>query len=229
MLTYRQKKVFNLLFRFNTSGTLLFSAGCDNKLFAIDVRLSKSVEKAILKPDQRLISDFNKRLDKFEPGFHILGYIGKQMFWSERWYINALNELNCNEEFEGELVCLDTFDYINDQNKINTRVVLGIHDVATWELIDNKTSSNNQIQIFQVEPSIDRLKYFKSSLRNNYDLKSAVQSVKLASKVLTFELNLEMFDGKFQSFLPKVIWIIKSLIDLLKRRLADVSNNPIGL
>ena len=113
--------------------------------------------------------------------------------------------MNCNEEFEGELVCLDTFDYINDQNKINTRVVLGIHDVATWELIDNKTSSNNQIQIFQVEPSIDRLKYFKSSLRNNYDLKSAVQSVTLASKVLTFELNLEMFDGKFQSFLPKVI------------------------
>ena len=58
---------------------MLFSAGCDNKLFAIDVRLSKSVEKAVLKPDQRLISDFNKRLDKFEPGFHILGYIGKPL------------------------------------------------------------------------------------------------------------------------------------------------------
>jgi len=59
---------------------MLFSAGCDNKLFAIDVRLSKSVEKVILKPDQRLISDFSKRSDKFEPGFYILGYIGNQMF-----------------------------------------------------------------------------------------------------------------------------------------------------
>jgi hypothetical protein len=74
--------------------------------------------------------------------------------------------------------------------------VLGIHDPSTWELIDNKTSSNNQIQIFQVEPAIDRLKYFKSSQRFNYSLNAAVQTVKLASKVLTFELNLEMFEGK---------------------------------
>lgn len=120
--------------------------------------------------------------------------------------------MNYHVEFDGELVCLDTLDYINEQNKINTRVVLGIHDPTTWELIDNKTSSNNQIQIFQVEPSIDRLKYFKSSLRHNYDLKSAVQNVKLASKVLTFELNLEMFDGKFDYFLLKIILNYHELI-----------------
>ncbi len=42
--------------RFNTSGTLLFSIGIDGKLFVIDTRLSSSVEKIILKNDQRLVT-----------------------------------------------------------------------------------------------------------------------------------------------------------------------------
>ena len=69
------KRRINYL-RFNSSGTLLFSVGDDNKLFIVDVRLHNAAEKLILNIDQRLVTDFTK-ISNYENGFYLLGYIGK--------------------------------------------------------------------------------------------------------------------------------------------------------
>lgn len=61
--------------RFNSSGTLLFSVGEDNKLFVIDTRLNEETEKLLLNLDQRLATNYPK-IKKFEIGFYLLGYIG---------------------------------------------------------------------------------------------------------------------------------------------------------
>lgn len=55
---------------------MLFSVGEDNKVYLIDVRLSSKVESSLLKIDQRLVTNYKKK-DKFEPGFYLIGYIGK--------------------------------------------------------------------------------------------------------------------------------------------------------
>ena len=65
--------------KFNSSGTVLFSVGEDNKIFLIDTRLSPKVQKIIVNNDQRLVTNFPKN-NSFEPGFHLLGYIGNFLF-----------------------------------------------------------------------------------------------------------------------------------------------------
>ena len=73
--------IYNLLivvyFRFNSSGTILFSVGDDKKIFLIDVSLSNRVEPLLSKLDQRLQTVYKKPLG-FEPGFYVLGYLGNR-------------------------------------------------------------------------------------------------------------------------------------------------------
>lgn len=64
------------LLKFNSCGTMLFSVGCDGKVFIIDTRLSDNVQGILVKIDQRLVTN-NTRVKSFEKGFYILGYIGK--------------------------------------------------------------------------------------------------------------------------------------------------------
>ena len=64
------------MLKFNTSGTMLFSIGDDNKLFVIDNRLSDKVQDILLDKDQRLVTN-NVKVDSFETGFFVLGYMGK--------------------------------------------------------------------------------------------------------------------------------------------------------
>ena len=64
-------------FRFNSSGTILFSIGEDNKLFLIDTRLSSNVEKVIVNSKQRL-NQLPKN-DTFSIDFYTLGYLGTEL------------------------------------------------------------------------------------------------------------------------------------------------------
>lgn len=58
---------------------MLFSVGNDKKIYVIDVSLSKRVQSMLLKYDQRLETKY-KKLATFEPGFYVLGYLGKFLF-----------------------------------------------------------------------------------------------------------------------------------------------------
>ena len=90
------------LLKFNTSGTLLFSLGSDNRLFVIDARLSASVAKLLRNNDQRLRTNNLPASSEFEKGMHIFGYI----------------------EFEGEAVCMDVIDTLQS-SEIKSKVAIG--------------------------------------------------------------------------------------------------------
>ena len=188
------------LLRFNSSDTMLFSVGDDNKLFVIDTRLLEhQVEKVILKNDQRLNTN-GKQESKFRRGFFVLGYL----------------------EFDNEAVCLDTFDSVGDQDLVNTRVVLGIHDPAAWEIIrktvqdtyemtstsapasDNKSNKNSTdvastshhsilVQNVQTQSQVGRVAHLDNVDQLNYDLGSSASHVKLACKIITFDIHFGLF------------------------------------
>ena len=65
--------------RFNSSGTLLFSIGEDNRVFVIETSLTATVEKLIINVSQRVQYFSDSSNDKFQPDFYVLGYLGKQI------------------------------------------------------------------------------------------------------------------------------------------------------
>ena len=64
------------MLKFNSSGTMLISVGCDSKAFVIDTRLSDNVQGILVNIDQRLVTN-NTKVKHFEKGFYVLGYTGK--------------------------------------------------------------------------------------------------------------------------------------------------------
>lgn len=75
------------LLKFNSCGTMLFSVGCDGKVFIIDTRLSDNVHEILVNIDQRLVTN-NAKVKSFEKGFYILGYIGKLFLFCYDKYIS---------------------------------------------------------------------------------------------------------------------------------------------
>ena len=69
---------FHTNFRFNSSGTLLFSVGEDNKVFVIETSLTANSEKLITSTSQRVQFVSDGGIDKFQPDFYVLGYLGKE-------------------------------------------------------------------------------------------------------------------------------------------------------
>ena len=111
---------------------------------------------------------------------------------------------------------MDCIDYLSNENLIYTRIVLGIHDSATWENLIRKnvqeinindTKAQHQaqsmniqhhnilVQSAQTETILSR---FISSKDQNiskpdYNYLNNQEKVKLACKIITFEFNFSIF------------------------------------
>lgn len=109
-------------------------------------------------------------------------------------------------------------DYIEETSgdkSVTTRCVVGLHDPSSWEATrktlndvstsnDPKASANvgasalNLLQTSQIHPVISRFDYVNSPLPPNYYYDNNSNQVKLASKILVFDINFSIFSGKFQ-------------------------------
>ena len=124
-------------------------------------------------------------------------------------------------EYEGEAICMDTFDYHTDPNateeSITTRVVIGIHDATLWDtvrksvqeihLVGDKQNSNQNastnsnynhnllVQTVQTHSTISRLDYANTSLKADYYCQNPQEKVKLCCKVLVFDFNFSVLKG----------------------------------
>lgn len=123
------------------------------------------------------------------------------------------------KDFEGEAICMDTFDYDESQGerKIMTRVAVGVHLPSSWEITKKTLSEsslgasfnqnldaaattsnlthNSIVQGMQTNSVIARMQYSHLSSRPDFVHPSLVDHIKLASKVLLFEFSYRFLNG----------------------------------
>lgn len=153
--------------KFNTSGTLLFSVGAENRLFIIDTRLNEKPQSIIVKQDQKLM---NKNDSHANAGFYVLGYL----------------------EFENDLVSFDTIDMFNETTKtISTRFGLAVFETTAAETIrkiqnEKDTSLSEQQQAVRAD--------FHNNLINSSKTNENLH--KLACRVTLYDINFDLFEDK---------------------------------
>jgi hypothetical protein len=137
----------------------------------------------------------------------------------ERLFSNKFENFNFFIiEFDGKAICIDTFDYQSEDpsstKSIITRAVIGLHDANSWEntkkntdsptsvsptLSNNMPQSNQSIlhQNLQTQSSIPRLNYVTASTNPDYYCKNSKEQVFLGSKLLVFDISLNMIKSSF--------------------------------
>lgn len=211
--------------RFNSSGTLLFSVGEDGKLFVIDVRLNDQVKNFILNIDQRLVTDYVKIVN-FEIGFYLLGYIefeGESVSLDVFDYEDESNKTNIISRVGLAIHDKTAWEVVrkNIQELIPNILSVNSPTISVSDSSSNKSSSvsNNNSQLSsavntsisqnvlfqnaQMETVINRSAYTNNTKDVNYDMKSTKKLVKLACKVIVFDINFNVFTDKTKIYSTK--------------------------
>ena len=157
--------------KFNSSGTLLFSVGDDNKIYTIDTSLSDKVQNIIVKHEQRLVSP------------SLSAKAGDQGFYKTGFYVLGFSE------FDGEIVAFDSIDMFNETTKtVSTRVGLAIYDATAAETIKkNEATSNSEVTILNAD--------FNTKLLTSANEEDETNK-KFGCKIVLFEINFDLFVDK---------------------------------
>jgi WD40 repeat protein len=202
------------LLKFNPTGSLLFSVGEDGRLFVIDTRLTEKTKDYIIKLDQALITNYENKKTSFYQGFYVLGYLE---FESEAICMDAFDSIT--NEASGEVstkVCvglhdlplweqtrkqiLDTSPTMTSSGTPEQQTAVPRSMTRRATAIATAMSSSSSVGFIQnillqsTQPLLNRLENVNPLISKNYDESNTVDKVKLCSKILVFELNLNMFD-----------------------------------